>query len=203
MDEATAIFAGIGLAAACGFRVFAPLFIASLAANSEVDFFNHLDVAAMLGADFEWLGSPMVTLALGVATALEVASYYIPWVDNLLDSVATPAAILAGTFISGAFMPELLGDGALKWILAAIAGGGSAGIIQGASVLTRGASTATTGGMGNPAVSTAELGGSVATASLAMFVPIIAGILALLLVAFFLRTLIRLWQRRRHPTDRV
>ena len=34
MNEIVAIFAGLGLAAACGFRVFVPLFIASLAANS-------------------------------------------------------------------------------------------------------------------------------------------------------------------------
>ena len=47
MNEYMAIFAGVGLAAACGFRVFVPLFIASLAANTgmEVDFLGGFNVA--------------------------------------------------------------------------------------------------------------------------------------------------------------
>lgn len=196
MNEIVAIFAGVGLAAACGFRVFVPLFIASLAANTGVEAFGGMDFQALLGTDFDWLGRTPVTIALGVATALEIGSYYIPWLDNALDTVATPAAVVAGTFISGAMLPEFMGDDALKWIVAAIMGGGTAGIVQGASVITRGASTASTGGVGNPAVSTAELGGSVLTAGLAVFIPIAAGILVLVLLAFFIRTIIRCLSRR-------
>lgn len=198
MNEVMAIFAGIGLASACGLRVFAPLFIASLAANTGIDVFGGFDFATMLGANFHWLGSTPVTVALGVATALEIGSYYIPWLDNALDTIATPAAVIAGTFISGAVMPEFMGDGSFKWILATIAGGGSAGIVQGASVITRGASTATTGGVGNPAVSTAELGGSVITAILAVLVPIIAAILVFVLLYFCLRVLIKFFRHRSH-----
>ncbi|MDA9590062.1 DUF4126 domain-containing protein, partial [Opitutales bacterium] len=95
MSEVMAIFAGVGLAAACGFRVFVPLFITSLAAGGHVDLLSEMDVEAMLG-DQQWLGNPAVTLALGIATALEIGSYYIPWLDNLLDTVATPAAVVAG-----------------------------------------------------------------------------------------------------------
>jgi hypothetical protein len=196
MNEMIAIFAGVGLAAACGFRVFVPLFIASLAANTGVEAFGGMDFQGMLGADFEWLGSDWVTIALGVATALEIGSYYIPWLDNALDTIATPAAVVAGTFISGAMLPEFMGDEALKWITAAIMGGGTAGIVQGASVITRGASTATTGGIGNPAVSTAELGGSVLTAGLAVLVPVVAAILVLVMLFFFIRTIFRYFSRR-------
>jgi len=196
MNELMAILAGVGLAAACGFRVFVPLFIASLAANTGVDAFGEVNFQQMLGEDFAWLGSTPVTIALGVATALEIGSYYIPWLDNALDSIASPAAVVAGTFISGAVMPELMGDGAFKWIVATIAGGGSAAVVQGASVITRGASTATTGGVGNPAVSTAELGGSVLTAGLAVLIPILAGVLVLVLLIFFIRTIFRFFQRR-------
>lgn len=196
MNEIVAIFAGVGLAAACGFRVFVPLFIASLAANTGVEAFGGMDFQAMIGTDFDWLGSTPVTIALGVATVLEIGSYYIPWLDNALDTVATPAAVVAGTFISGAMLPEFMGDEALKWIVAAIMGGGTAGVVQGASVITRGASTASTGGVGNPAVSTAELGGSVLTAGLAVLVPIVAGILVLVMLAFFIRTIVRYFRRR-------
>ena len=198
MNEIVAIFAGIGLAAACGFRVFVPLFVASLAANTGME----ADIAGMgfnvqeiLGEN-HWLGSMPVTIALGVATALEVGSYYIPWLDNALDSIATPAAVAAGTFITGEMMPEFMGDGSFKWIVATIAGGGTSGVVQGASVITRGASTATTGGVGNPAVSTAELGGSILTAVLAIFIPIVAGILVLILLYFTIRTIVRFFKQR-------
>ena len=196
MNEIIAIFAGVGLAAACGFRVFVPLFVASLAANMGVDAFGGTNFQEMLGADFEWLGSDWVTIALGVATVLEIGSYYIPWLDNALDTIATPAAVVAGTFISGAMLPEFMGDDSFKWIVATIMGGGTAGVVQGASVITRGASTATTGGIGNPAVSTAELGGSVLTAGLAVMIPIVAAILVVVMLFYFIRTIFRFFARR-------
>lgn len=196
MNEIIAIFAGVGLAAACGFRVFVPLFIASLAANTGIDIMGDANFEQMLGANFEWLGSTPVTIALGIATVLEIGSYYIPWLDNALDSIATPAAVVAGTFITGAMMPEMMGDGAFKWIAATIAGGGTAGLVQGASVITRGTSTATTGGIGNPVVSTAELGGSILTAALAIMIPILAGVLVLVLLYFVIRTIFRFFRNR-------
>ena len=196
MNEIMAIFAGVGLSAACGFRVFVPLFIASLAANTGFEGFGGANFAEMLGGNFAWLGSDWVTVALGIATALEIGSYYIPWIDNALDAVATPAAVVAGTFISGAMFPDFMGDGSFKWIVATIAGGGAAGVVQGASVITRGTSTATTGGVGNPAVSTAELGGSILTAGLAVFIPILAGILVIFLLYFVIRSIYRFFKRR-------
>lgn len=196
MNEIMAIFAGVGLAAACGFRVFVPLFIASLAANTGVDMFGDVNFEQMLGADFEWLGSTPVTVALGIATVLEIGSYYIPWIDNALDTIATPAAVVAGTFITGAMMPDFLGDGSFKWIVSTIAGGGTAGVVQGASVITRGTSTATTGGVGNPLVSTAELGGSILTAGLAILIPIVAGIVVIILLYYFIRTIVRFFKNR-------
>jgi hypothetical protein len=195
MNEVMALFAGVGLAAACGFRVFVPLFITSLAASGHVDMFGEMDVEAMLG-DQQWLANPWITLALGIATALEIGSYYIPWLDNALDTVATPAAVVAGTFITGAMMPEFMGDGSFKWIAATIAGGGTAGLVQGASVITRGTSTATTGGIGNPVISTAVLGGSIFTAGLAILMPILAGGLVLILMYFVIRTIVRFFKNR-------
>jgi hypothetical protein len=177
--------------------------MASLAANTGIgaEFLGGgFDVAALLG-QHHWLGSTPVTLALGVATVLEIGSYYIPWLDNTLDSIATPVAVLAGTLLSGEFMPELLDDTALKWILGAIIGGGTAGIVQISTVVARGTSTATTGGVGNPAVSTAELGGSVLTASLAIVLPVVAGILVLCLVFYAVSLLLRRLRRSSNQMD--
>jgi hypothetical protein len=154
---------GIGFSAACGFRVFVPLLIASLAAHA-----GHLK----LSAGFDWLGSDAAVIALGLATVLEIGAYYIPWLDNALDTVATPAAVIAGTLITASVATDM--SPMLKWTLAVIAGGGSAALVQTGTVLVRAASTATTGGLANPLIATAELGGSVGMTLLAIAVPLAA-----------------------------
>jgi hypothetical protein len=198
MNEFMAIFAGVGLAAACGFRVFVPLFVASLAANTgmEADFLGTFNVEEVLG-EHHWLGSTPVTIMLGVAMVVEIGSYYVPWIDNALDTIATPLAVAAGTVITEAMLPGLVSDSTTGWLIATVAGGGTAGVVQGASVITRGASTATTGGVGNPAVSTAELGGSILTAGLAVFIPILAALLVGILLFFTIRTVFRFFKNRR------
>src|SRR5438876_9605685 len=139
MDTALSICVGIGLSAACGFRVFVPLLIMSIASLS-----GHLTLASQ----FQWIGTYPALIAFGVATALEIGGYYIPWLDHLLDTMATPAAIVAGTVVTAAIVTNT--SPMLKWTLAIIAGGGAAGLVQGTTVLARGVSTATTGGLGNP-----------------------------------------------------
>jgi hypothetical protein len=118
MDVSTtllSILAALGLAAACGFRVFVPLLLVSLAARS-----GHLE----LSQGFAWIGSTPALICFGTATVLEVLAYYVPVVDNFLDSVATPAAIVAGVVVSAAVMTDI--EPWLKWSLATVAGGGLA-----------------------------------------------------------------------------
>jgi len=160
------VLLGVALAAACGFRAFVPFLVISIAAHA-----GHVT----LSAGFAWIGTWPALLAFAVATALEIAAYYIPWLDNLLDSVATPAAVVAGIVITASCITGM--SPMLKWTLAVIAGGGAAAITQGATVVTRAVSTATTGGIANPAVSTCEAGGSVAVSLLAVLVPVIAAAL--------------------------
>lgn len=197
MNETLAILAGIGLAAACGFRVFLPLFLAGLAVRSGIDGIAGFELASILGDEHEWIASTPALIAFGVATALEIGAYYVPWIDNALDSIATPAAMIAGTLVAAAFFPGFGGEAYLDWIAAAIAGGGTAGVIQAGSVALRGASTATTAGLGNFAVSTFELLGSILASALAVFLPVLGGILALLLALFILGRFARLFRRRR------
>ncbi|MEZ4833063.1 MAG: DUF4126 domain-containing protein, partial [Caldilineaceae bacterium] len=115
---------GVGLAAAVGFRVFVPFTIISLAALSGT-----LDLAP----GFEWIGAYPALLAFGVATVIEIAAYYVPWLDNLLDSIATPAAIVAGAVITASVVGDV--SPLLRWSLAAIAGGGVAATVQAGTVL--------------------------------------------------------------------
>ena len=188
MDVLIAILTGVGLAAACGFRVFVPLFLVSLSMNAGVDMPLGLDstVQTLMGEDMAWLGQPLVTTGLGVATLVEVGGFYIPWVDNLLDVLAAPLAVGAGTFMSAALMPELFGDGAMKWAIALMAGGGSSGVVQFGTALARGTSTATTAGLANPLVATFELISSILTTLFAVLIPLLV-IAVLIGVVFFLR----------------
>lgn len=188
MTFMASLAAGIGLAAACGFRVFVPLLVTSIAANAG---------QLTLAPGFEWIGSYPAIAAFGVATALEIGGYYIPWVDNLLDSIASPAAVVAGIVVSASVFSDM--DPFLKWSLAVVAGGGTAGAVQGTTVLVRGASSVATGGLGNPGVSTAEAGGSVATAGLAVILPF----LALALVAGFIVFIVITFFRRKRGTPRT
>jgi hypothetical protein len=171
METLLAISLGIGLSAACGFRVFVPLLVMSVASFS-----GHLTLAP----GFQWIGTYPALITFSVATVVEIGGYYIPWVDHLLDTMATPAAIVAGTVITAAMVSNT--SPMLKWTLAAIAGGGAAGLVQGTTVLARGVSTATTGGLGNPFFATIELGGALFTSILALLVPLLAvGLIAVFL----------------------
>src|SRR5437763_11567122 len=105
-----ALCIGVGLSAACGFRVFVPLLIMSIAASS-----GHLNLAP----GFQWIASPAAMAAFSVATVLEVAGYYIPWVDHLLDTIATPAAIIAGTIVTASMVTGM--SPFMRWTLALIA----------------------------------------------------------------------------------
>jgi len=164
METLLGMGVGIGLSAACGFRVFVPLLVMNLASLAGL-----LDLAPA----FRGLGVPTQRLpsngddprGLGVLHS---------WVDHLLDLFATPAAIIAGTVATASVVTDL--SPFLKWTMALIAGGGIAGLVQGTSVLLRATSSAATAGIGNPVVSTLELLGSVITALLAILVRLSASL---------------------------
>ena len=186
MEFGMGLFLGIGLSATCGFRIFVPLLGMSIAAHT-----GHLDLAHGFG----WIASWPATIAFAVATLLEIGAYFIPWLDNLLDMIATPAAVVAGTIVTASVIGDV--SPLLRWTLAIVAGGGVAGIIQGSTVLIRGTSTATTGGAGNPAVSAGELGASIVGTVISILVPVVAVILVALILYLILKRTRRL---RRQPT---
>ena len=166
MGIVVSLLVGVGLSAACGFRVFLPLLVLNIGART-----GHLS----LSHGFEWMGGNTTLMALSVAAILEVLAYYIPWLDNLLDTVSTPAAVIAGSVATASLVGDL--SPFLQWSLAIIAGGGAAAAVQTATVSARAASTVTTAGAGNPLLSTGEWLGSLTTAVLAIVAPLICLIL--------------------------
>ena len=174
MDVLLSVCLGLGLAAACGFRVFVPLLVLNLAARGGY---------VVLAGSFDWIASTPALITLAAATALEITAYYVPWLDNLLDSVSSPAAVVAGVVVTASVVTGI--DPYLKWTLAVIAGGGVAGVVQAVTVGARGASSLTTAGFGNPLVTTAEIGGSALLSAVAVALPALAAlaVLALLILA--------------------
>jgi hypothetical protein len=172
MDMILSVCVGLGLAAACGFRVFVPLLVMSIAANAG---------ELQLASAFQWIATPAALVTFSLATALEVGAYYVPWLDNFLDTLATPAAIVAGSVVTASMVTDV--SPFLKWSLAVIAGGGIAAAVQTSTVLARGFSLTSTGGIGNPLVATAELGGSFLTAVAAVLAPVLAILLVLAVAA--------------------
>jgi hypothetical protein len=180
LETLLSICLGLGLAAACGFRVFVPLLAVSLAAHT-----GHLEI----GDSFHWLAGTPALVTLAIATVLEIGGYYIPWLDNLLDSVAGPAAVVAGVITTASVVTGL--DPMLKWTLAVIAGGGVAGSIQAVTTGLRGASTLSTAGLGNFLVATLEWVAATAFALLALVLPIVAFLLLVAMAFFVARRLLR------------
>ena len=177
MEIILSLCIGIGLSAACGFRVFVPLFVMSIA--SLTGWFEPMQ-------GFEWLAMPSVCIGLAVATLCEVGAYYIPWVDNALDTIATPAAMVAGTLTTMAVSTGEMSQFA-SWAAAIIVGGGTATAVQMSTVAARGVSTATTGGLGNFVVATGELISAVVLSIMAMVVPVFVAIAVLIMIVLAIR----------------
>tara|TARA_B100000586_G_scaffold159567_1_gene116170 strand:+ start:712 stop:1299 length:588 start_codon:yes stop_codon:yes gene_type:complete len=185
MQEVTVIMAtlmGISLAAASGFRVFLPPFLLSLVARFNVVWFLDID---LIGTQFEFFTSTLSIVVLGIATVAEFAAFYAPWVDSALDTIATPASILAGVAMTAIVLEG--SDPIIQWTIAIVAGGGVAATIQSTTVAIRGLSSTFTFGLGNSAVATGENVASVVLTLIAILIPFLSALFVLLIVALLLR----------------
>lgn len=181
-------FIGLGLAASAGFRVFVPLFVLSIASH-----FNLIP----LGESWSWVGSMSAMIAFGVATCLEILAFYIPWFDNVLDSIALFAAAVAGTAVMASTAVDL--DPLLQWSLAVIAGGGTAAAVKGSGATTRLASSATTGGLANPILATAETASAAGLSIVSIYLWPLAALIViclLIFVFFFIRRVRRFVKKK-------
>jgi len=170
-----AVAIGIGLSASCGFRVFVPMLIASIAAKAGLFPVNE---------GFQWLAGWPALITLGTATVIEILAYYIPFIDNLLDTITTPLAVGGGTLLLTSVLP--IDNEFLKWVTGFIFGGGSAAIIQGGTALTRLASAKLTAGTGNTVVATGENAAALGTSLLSLVIPLIIAAVIIVVITYLL-----------------
>ncbi len=188
MEAILSIMMGVALSATCGFRVFVPLLAVSIGTRAQDA--NGQPLIELAGG-FDWLSSDIALMVFVVATLFEIGGYYIPWIDNLLDTIASPASIVAGTVITASFITGM--DPWLQWLLGVVAGGGAAGAVQATTVVARAGSTVTTGGLGNPIVASVETSGAFLGSALS----IVAVELAIVVFVLLLGGGVWIWWRRR------
>ena len=188
MEAILSIMMGVALSATCGFRVFVPLLAVNIGTRAQDA--NGQPLIELAGG-FDWLSSDIALMVFVVATLFEIGGYYIPWIDNLLDTIASPASIVAGTVITASFITGM--DPWLQWLLGVIAGGGAAGAVQATTVVARAGSTVTTGGLGNPIVASVETSGAFLGSALS----IVAVKFAIVVFVLLLGGGVWIWCRRR------
>jgi hypothetical protein len=199
VDSIVSLCLGLGLAAACGLRVFVPLLV--MAVGSKLGLVH-------LTPEFSLLGSWGAIAALALICAAELLAYSVPWVDHALDVIATPAAIIAGGIATAAQMgiiapvqvtdvSQLAQASHASWVQpaiglgSAVAGGGLAGLVQTSTVAARTASTWTTAGVLNPIVSAVESAAAVVLSVLAILVPAFLAIVLALVLLLVVRGALR------------
>lgn len=182
---------GISLAAATGFRVFLPLVVMGLGAREGL---------LPISSGFDWVTTWPALVMLTVASVVEIAAYYVPVLDNLLDSLAAPTAVGAGIVATAAVLgPGFDASPMLKWTLAIIGGGGAAAVTQSATTVLRGKSTLVTAGAGNHIVATGEIVGALGLSLLAVVFPYVAVAIVCFVGLFAFRVW---WKRRSHKVLR-
>jgi len=185
LDYGISILLGISLAASCGFRIFVPLLVTNIFS---------LAGWVHLSGGFEWMGTWIAFAIFLSATIIEIGAYYIPWLDNALDTVAVPLAAVAGTLLSVSFIADF--PPAVQWAIGIIAGGGTAAIIKTAAGAVRLGSSAASAGFTNWIVATLEHIASFIMSGLSFIIPIVTGIIAIFLFVYGIIRIAR-WRKKK------
>lgn len=177
------ILSGFGLAGAAGLNAYIPLVMLGLASRLGY---------ADLHEPYNLIGSNVGLGVLAILLLIEVFADKVPGVDHVNDVINTVVRPAAG----GVLALSSAGAGTLHPAFAALLGIITAGGVHATKATARPLVTATTGGLGNPIVSTIEDGLSFGLALLALLAPVVVAISLLLgLAAAFL--LIRRLRARR------
>ena len=183
----TNIAMGIALSACAGFRVFIPMLAGALA--------GHFNIIS-LPNDMEWLSSWPAIACFGTAAVAEVSAYYIPFIDNLLDTIATPLSVGAGTVLASSILPIGDQEPLVRWGIGFLAGGSVAGTIQMGTGLLRLFSSKATLGTGNAIVATTENAAALSISALSFFIPVVIAILVIALIVWIIVKLTKRFSKK-------
>ncbi|MDJ0773422.1 MAG: DUF4126 domain-containing protein [Mastigocoleus sp. MO_167.B18] len=189
MNIVMALFLGVSLSAASGFRVFLPPLALSIAALNGV---------VQLSSDWEWVGTYPTAIVLGIAAIVEVLAYFIPFVNNMLDSAEIFLAPIAGMFLTASTL-SMAGDfdPALVWTLSIITGGTTAEVVEVGTSITRLATTTATAGVANPIVSVVEVISSIVLSILAITLPLLTILIVTIILVDGSRRILRFLSKRK------
>ena len=174
LDATTQYALAYALTTTAGLRGFLTLLAASLAIHLG---WIHPSAA------FAWLGSDAATIVIAIFAVLEVLADKIPIVDHAMQTLYFVGRPVAAAMIVGATLHP---DNATELYAMMAAGGLNALIVHGSVSTTRVASTAATAGIGNTTLSFLEDAVAIVGVVLAFFKPMLAAVLALLLVIVLL-----------------
>jgi uncharacterized membrane protein len=181
------ILTAFGLSTAAGLNAYLPLLIVALTAR----FTNLIELQAPWDALTSW----WVIGILAVLLVIEVVADKVPAVDHANDVIQTVVRPAAGAILFAA-NGNVISD--IHPVLALVCGILAAGTVHAAKATFRPVVTATTGGLGNPVVSTVEDAASFTLSVLAILVPLLAFVLLIAVVWLLWR---RLRGRRTKSAD--
>jgi hypothetical protein len=173
---ATQLAMGFALAACVGLRTFLPLLAAGVLARLGY---------VSLGDHFEWMASTPALVVFGSAALFEILADKVPWLDHALHAAEAFVKPVAGTLIAASVLTEL--DPVMAITLGLIAGGTVAGAVQALRGTARVASTALTGGLGNPVLSIFDDAAATVGIVLAFVLPLLAAMIVIGLAVLLAR----------------
>ena len=187
-EAISGLSAAFGLSGSAGLNAYIPLLLVALAAR-----FPMSDPLVKLQPPFDLLGSWWAIGLIAVLLVVEIVADKIPAVDSVNDAIQTFIRPAAGAILF-AGSANVITD--IHPILALGSGLLVAGGVHATKTAARPVVTVTTGGVGNPVVSTLEDIVAFVVSLLAILLPIIAALL-LLTFLFVVIYFVRRWRQRR------
>ena len=176
MDLLANIFSAFGLSASAGLNAYIPLLV--------IGVIDHYTDWLTLKTPWDTLSNPWILILLGILLIIEMLADKIPAVNHINDAIQTFVRPVAGAVAFAASTNTITN---MNPVLALALGLFVAGGVHAAKAgVVRPIVTATTGGLGNTPVSVAEDVTSTVMSILAILVPLVAGVLLILALAFLL-----------------
>ncbi len=182
------IFSAFGLSASAGLNAYIPLLIIALTAR----FTDWIELSSPYNLIESWWAIGVIAVLLVV----EVLADKFPVADHINDAIATFIRPTAGALLFAAAAGNVEN---MNQIFSLVLGLLTAGGVHAAKATARPMVTATTGGLGNPVVSTLEDIAALVTSLVAILMPALIAV-AMLVFGLFL---IGWWGRRRQRLARV